>query len=89
MDENGFPGKLTRLIKATMDGVRCCIKISGGLSGPFETRRGLRQSDELSCLLFNIALEGVMRRAGFNMRGTISTRSEQFVCYADDVDIIG
>ena len=25
----------------------------------------------------------------FNRRGTISTRSGQFVCYADDVDIIG
>ena len=62
MDENGFPGKSTRLIKGTMDGVRCCVKISGGLLGPFETRRGLRQGDGLSCLLFNIALEGVMRR---------------------------
>ena len=89
MDENGFPGKLTRLIKTMMDGVRCCVKILGGLSSPFETRRGLRQGDGLSCLLFNIALEGVMRRAGFNMRGTIFTRSGQFVCYADDVDIIG
>ena len=43
----------------------------------------------MSCLLFNIALEDVMRRAGLNMRGTIFTRSGQFVCYADDVDIIG
>ena len=59
MDENGLPGKLTTLIKATMGGVRCCVKISGGLSGPFETRRGLRQGDGLSCLLFNIAKSGI------------------------------
>ena len=86
---DNFPGKLTRLIKATMDGVQCCVKIAGGFSEPFESRRGLRQGDGLSCLLFNIALEGVMRRAGFNMRGTIFTKSGQFVCFADDVDIIG
>jgi endonuclease/exonuclease/phosphatase family metal-dependent hydrolase len=89
MDEYGFPGKLTRLIKATMDGVQCCVKISGGLSGSFESRRGLRQGDGLSCLLFNIALEGVMRRAAYNMRGTIFNKSSQFICFADDVDIVG
>src|SRR5450756_1679017 len=59
------------------------------LSGSFETRKGLRQGDGLSCLLFNIALEGVIRRAAFNMRGTIFSRSSQFICFADDVDIVG
>jgi len=87
MDENGFPGKLTRLIKATMERVQCCVIISGGLSDPFGSRR--RQGDGLSCLLFNIALEGVMRRAGLNMRGTIFNKSSQLICFADDVDIVG
>ncbi|XP_055626490.1 LINE-1 retrotransposable element ORF2 protein isoform X1 [Toxorhynchites rutilus septentrionalis] len=70
MDEHGFPRKLTRLIQATMNGVRCSVRISGELSESFETHRGLRQGDGISCLLFNVALEGVMRRAGFNMWGT-------------------
>ncbi|XP_062703839.1 uncharacterized protein LOC134286265 [Aedes albopictus] len=87
MDENGFPGKLTRLIKATMDGVQNCVRVSGELSSSFESRRGLRQGDGLSCLLFNIALEGVVRRAGLNSQGTILTKSGQFVCFADDMDI--
>ncbi|XP_062716068.1 uncharacterized protein LOC134291831 [Aedes albopictus] len=60
MDENSFPGKLTRLIRATMDGVQNSVRISGELSSSFESRRGLRQGDGLSCLLYNIALEGVM-----------------------------
>ena len=52
-------------------------------------RKGLRQGDGLSCLLFNIALEGVIRRAGLNMRGLIFTISSQLVCFADDIDVIG
>ena len=40
-------------------------------------------------MLFNIALEGVIRRAGLNMRGTIFKKSDQLVCFADDIDVIG
>ncbi|XP_052563941.1 uncharacterized protein LOC128092892 [Culex pipiens pallens] len=72
-----------------MDGARCSVKISGAMSDPIESRKGLRQGDGISGLCFNIGLEGVMRRAGFNMRGTIINRSSQFICYADDMDIVG
>ena len=89
MYENGFPGKLIRMVKATMDGSRCRVKISGAMSDPFDSLGGLRQGDGISGLCFIIALEGVMRRAGFNMRGTIINRSSQFICYADDMDIVG
>ena len=34
-------------------------------------------------------LEGVIRRTGLNMRGTIFTKSGQLVCFADDIDVIG
>ena len=89
MHEYSFPSKLIKLIQATMNGVRSSVRISGVLSEPFECRVGLRQGDGLSCLLFNIALEGVIRRAGLNMRGTIFTKSGQLVCFADDIDVIG
>ncbi|KID80942.1 endonuclease-reverse transcriptase, partial [Metarhizium majus ARSEF 297] len=88
MHEYGFPDKLIRLIKATMDRVMCVVRVSGTLSSPFESRRGLRQGDGLSCLLFNIALEGVIRRAGINTSGTIFTKSVQLLGFADDIDII-
>ncbi|XP_058456434.1 uncharacterized protein LOC131433845 [Malaya genurostris] len=71
MDENSFPGKLTRMVKTTMDGVQNCVRVLGELSSSFGSRRGLRQGDGLSCLLFNIALEGVMRRAGINSRAKV------------------
>ncbi|XP_035907283.1 uncharacterized protein LOC118510005 [Anopheles stephensi] len=54
----------------------------------FETHKGLRQGDGLSCLLFNIVLEGVIRGAGLHndIRGTILYRSLQFLGFADDIE---
>ncbi|XP_055605622.1 uncharacterized protein LOC129753798 [Uranotaenia lowii] len=51
MENHGhdLSGKLTRLIKATMDGTQCCVRNSGELSSSFESRRGLRQGDSLPC----------------------------------------
>lgn len=88
MHEYGFPNKLTRLVKATMERVMCVVRVSGTLSSPFESRRGLRQGDGLSCLLFNVALEGVIRRAAIDTSGTIFRKSVQLLGFADDVDII-
>ena len=89
MNELNFPTKLIRLVAATLNGVKCCVKLQGELSPPFETREGLRQGDALSTLLFNITLEGIVRRAGVDNRGTIYNKSTQILAYADDVDIIG
>lgn len=88
MHEYGFPDKLIRLLKATMERVMCVVRVSGTLSSPSESRKGLRQGDGLSCLLFNIALEGVIRRAGIDTSGTIFRKSVQLLGFADDIDIV-
>lgn len=64
-----------------MDSVQYCVKISGASSDLLETRKTLR--------LFNIALEGVLKRAGLNTRITIFNKSSLFIYFADDVDIVG
>lgn len=64
MNENGFPRKLTRLIKTTMDGTQCGVNISGGLSGSLESRRARL------CLLSNNVLEDVMRHDNVMCRKT-------------------
>jgi Reverse transcriptase (RNA-dependent DNA polymerase) len=89
MAESHFPHKLIRLLKATLAKVMCCVKVQGETSGLFECKMGLRQGDELSTKLFNIALEGVFRRANLELKGTIFTKSIQLLGFADDVDIVG
>jgi hypothetical protein len=89
MAESRFPHKLIRLLKATLARVMCSVKVQGTTSGMFECKIGLRQGDELSTKLFNIALEGVFRRAKLELNGTIFTKSIQLLGFADDVDIVG
>jgi hypothetical protein len=89
MLEHGFPTKLIKLIRMTLEGSRSCVRIAGETSDAFVTLDGLKQGDALSNLLFNIALEGAVRRAGVQRNGTIITRSHMLLGYADDIDIIG
>jgi hypothetical protein len=89
MAEFSFPHKLIRLLKATLTGVRSCVKIGGRLSSYFDSETGLRQGDGISTMLFNIALEGVVRRSRVELSGSIFTKSVQILGFADDLDIIG
>jgi hypothetical protein len=87
MEVGGFPHKLIRLFRATLNGAKCCVKIQGRLSEVFESFRGLRQGGEDSPNLFNIALEGIVRRSGINTKGSIFCKSVQLFAYADDIDV--
>ena len=62
------------------------VKIGIDLSEPFDTIRGFRQGDPLSCDLFNFIMESVLRKV--HRHGTIFQRSVQLLAYADDIDII-
>jgi sorting nexin-29 len=53
-----------------------------------EIKNGLRQLDALTCLLFNIALEKLIRDANINSRGTIFYKSVRTNPYAYDIIII-
>jgi sorting nexin-29 len=42
----------------------------------------------LACILFNIALEKIIREANINQHGNIFYKSVQILANADDIDII-
>ena len=89
MAEFGIPAKLIRLCGMTLTDTKSSVKIGKDLTEPFYTRRGLKQGDGLSCNLFNIVMEMIMRKAAVNTSGTIFNRSHMLLAYTDDVDIIG
>jgi sorting nexin-29 len=89
MQEFQFPDKLIRLVKATMENSQCQVKIQADLSDPLITMSGLRQGDSLACLLFNIALEKIIRDAGIQTRGIIFYKCVQLLAHTDNFDITG
>lgn len=89
MSHLGIPAKLVRLCRMTMEKSRCSVKVGKNTTEPFDVEKGLRQGDALSCNLFNIALEAIVRNSNVNNRGTIFQKSVQLLAYADDIDIIG
>jgi sorting nexin-29 len=58
MLELGMPPKL-----ATMQGTTAKVKVQNELSESFRIQNGLRQGDALACILFNLALEKIIRDA--------------------------
>jgi sorting nexin-29 len=88
MKESKIPQKLMGLARATLKHVKCRVKMQNNLSEPFGTLTGLRQGDALSCILFNLALEKVIRDSGIETRGTIYNKTVQILAYADDIVLV-
>ena len=75
MKEFGFEINLIRLVYATSNGSKSRVKVQNEYSETFVTKEGLRQSEALSTLLFNAALEGVIRRARILSSSTLAIDS--------------
>jgi sorting nexin-29 len=71
MEEFNIPKKLIALVKATMNNTQCQVMMQNKLSELINVTNGGRQGDALACLLFNIALQKVIREAAVNTRDTI------------------
>lgn len=88
MKKLGVPTKLVRLVKMTLEGSTNKVSYNGETSDAFIVRQGLRQGDPLSTVLFNVALEKIIRDSGINRCGTLFTKSHQCLAYADDVTLL-
>jgi len=61
MAKFGFPAKLITLTKMCMENTKYQVRVDQTTSEEFQVTTGLKQGYALSPLLFNIALEKVIR----------------------------
>ncbi|KAG8235789.1 hypothetical protein J437_LFUL016121 [Ladona fulva] len=89
--EMAMPNSLVRLISNLYEEIETRIEASGGTTEPIKLTKGVRQGDPLSPLLFNLAIEPMLRAAlarqataGYKIGGTTLCA----LAYADDVVLI-
>jgi len=58
----GFPAQLITRIKNLYKYASTAIRINGFVSELFDVRRGVRQGDPMSCLLYNLAIEPLIEK---------------------------
>ena len=89
--EFNIPEKIIRMIRLCYNNSKGMVRVGGELTDVFQVETGLRQGCPLSCMLFNIALEWVMRNTPHE-NDMIAFRNG-FKCdrlaYADDSDLMG
>ena len=90
MKEFKIPTKLINMCKTCVQETRSAVRIEGTASYFFEKKKGLKQGDPLSPILFNLALQKVIQSTKMVPTG-IKIGKEQFniSTYADDIALTG
>jgi len=78
-----IPMKLVRLIKMCLNQTYSKVWVGRHLSDTFPIQNGVKQGGSLSLLLFNLALEYVIRRLQANQEGLNLSDVHQLLVYTD------
>ena len=89
MDAMGLPGDLLHMISDILTNCRTRVRINGGYSGFFSLRRGVRQGDPLSCLLYDFSIEpmGMRLRHAISGVSLLGLPPVKLIQYADDMNL--
>ena len=88
----GFPDNFISAVNVLHNNLQAQVQVNGFLSNSFSINRGVKQGDALSCALFIIAIDPLIRN--IEMKQSIPSLSFEANCsiktlaYADDIAII-
>ena len=90
MEELGIPHKYIRLTRACYENTNSVVRCGSKTTSPFQIGDGLKQGCILSPLLFNLAMEKVIRDSmnGRDEGIKLEDINVKLLAYADDVDIM-
>ena len=89
LPEFGIPMKLKRLIKLCLHETCSRAGVGKHLSDTFPFKKGLKEGDALSPLLFNFVLEHVIKRVAAKEEGLKLNNTHGILVYANDVNTLG
>ena len=88
----GFPEQFIAAVDLLHNNIQAQVQVNGFLSDRFSIRRGVKQGDSLSCALFIISIDPLIRNIQNNNSlpslDLSSTCSLKTLAYADDIAII-
>ena len=95
LEQYGLPSKLLSMIKALYHDTKCTVRIDGKDSTAFNVNAGVRQGAIASPILFNFAIDWVMKQVvasctdnGRNVGISLGGHKITDLDYADDIALL-